>query len=990
MGVRIPPGTLLYFRFPISDFGLSGAGFADNFARVNLKPWHIAIALFAAAVVAIAMLWWKCRFDPTINFLPTDSRAEWILFPAPIEAGAHRIAVIDTTFRREFQLTALPMSAHAQLRAARRAELKINGRTVELPATANWKNVDAADVSGFLQSGSNIIEARVFNDDAPPALWFRLSVNDFQLRSDATWEVSFAGSAWRRAALATAPKYPRAGNLLAGGETTFAVLQKVWPTWIGFAIAATALIFLIEHRSKTNIGDSKFARFVLAVAAIAWLALLWNNTRGLPFHSGYDSTDHLSYIKYIQERHSLPLPNEGYEMFQAPLYYALSAAALSLGGLSVTDPTSIAILRTLTMCFGIAHFVIVFLCLRLLFPSRSDGQIAGLLLAAFLPMQLYLSHYVTNETLAAALVSAAIYLALRILTKPEATIWEYAGVGLCVGVAMLTKATALLLIPPLFGALILKIARKRVSLRNAIWNIGVALIAMFIACGWYYIRIWRHFGTPIVGNWERPLGFNWWQDPGFHTAAQYFRFGHALIDPLFSGFNSFADGIYSTLWGEGLGGGLSDMFSRTPWNYNLVIGGYWLALIPTLLISIGIVVAVHRFVRSASAEWFLLLGFSAAVVFALVFMTLRVASYAQVKAFYGLSILVPLCAFLALGWEKLKRTPRLFQSAAGALLLIWAFNSYFSVWIRDSATQHIYAARRSLAARQLNTAEKEADTAATKEPSNATAQCFLAALSDEAGRNAKADEQTARGLQFDSENGFCRIQNAINLAKRGEIDQAATIAQRLIESEPENVRAYNVWFTCMRQIGRADKAITIAQDALAVSPFDADFHYRLGLAAGEIGNFSIAIPQLAYALLLQPSRSEIETKLHLAVVFAAKSANAGDRLATISSLAPESATLFNELAWIFATDPDSTVRNGAEAVRLSERACALTTRRKAKFLVTLAAAYAEAGRFSDARSAGQSALSLAQSNGDTGTTMTAEKMLRSVEDQQPYREEPAP
>jgi tetratricopeptide (TPR) repeat protein len=610
--------------------------------------------------------------------------------------------------------------------------------------------------------------------------------------------------------------------------------------------------------------------------------------------------------------------------------------------------------------------------------------------AAFLPMQLYLSYYVTNETLAATLVSAAIYLALRILNKPNAPIWQFAGLGLCVGGAMLAKATALLLIAPLAGALILKVGRDRVPLRRAAWSIGVPLIAMFAACGWYYIWIWRHFGTPIVGNWERAFGFNWWQDPGFHTAAQYFRFGRALIDPLFSGFNSFGDGIYSTLWGEGLGGGLSDMLSRTPWNYDLMVGGYWLALVPTLMIAIGLALAVRRFIRSPLPEWFLLIGFSAAVAVALIFMTLRVASYAQVKAFYGLSILVPLCAFAALGWEKLKSAPRFLRLVVGALLLVWALNSYFSVWIRDSSTQRIYAARRFVAAHKLDAAVNEATIAVNKEPSSAIAQCFLAAVLDDAGQKAGAVDYTQRGLQVDAANGYCQIQNAIEVARRGDIEQAATIARRLVESEPENARAYSVLFTCARQLRQTDKALAIARDGLAVAPFDADFHYRLGLAAGEIGNFAIAAPQFAYALLLQPGRPEIENKLHLAVVFAAKSPNASDQLATIRSAAPDSATLLNELAWILATNPDSTVRDGEEAVRLSERACALTNRERPKFLLTLATAYAEAGRFSDATSTGQSALSLAQSTGDTMAVITAEKILSSVQSQQPYRQEPTP
>jgi Flp pilus assembly protein TadD len=261
---------------------------------------------------------------------------------------------------------------------------------------------------------------------------------------------------------------------------------------------------------------------------------------------------------------------------------------------------------------------------------------------------------------------------------------------------------------------------------------------------------------------------------------------------------------------------------------------------------------------------------------------------------------------------------------------------------------------------------------------------------DDAGQKAGAADYTQRGLQIDAANGYCQIQNAIEVARRGNIEQAAIIAQRLVESEPENARAYNVLFTCVRQLGQTDKALAIARDALAVAPLDADFHYRLALAAGEIGNFAIAAPQFAYAVLLQPARPEIENKLHLAVVFAAKSPNASDQLATIRSAAPDSPTLLNELAWILATNPDATVRNGEEAVRLSERACALTNRERPKFLLTLAAAYAEAGRFSDATSTGQNALSLAQSTGDTMAVMTAEKILSSVQSQQPYRQEPTP
>ena len=184
--------------------------------------------------------------------------------------------------------------------------------------------------------------------------------------------------------------------------------------------------------------------------------------------------------------------------------------------------------------------------------------------------------------------------------------------------------------------------------------------------------------------------------------------------------------------------------------------------------------------------------------------------------------------------------------------------------------------------------------------------------------------------------------------------------------------------------------MAVARDALANSPYDADLHYRFGLAAGEARDFSTAAPQFAYALLLQPSRTEIEEKLHLALVFAAKSGNAPNQLSAIASTAPDSPILLDELAWLLATNPNSAARNGDEALQLSERACLLTKRTRSKFLATLAAAYAETGRFSDGIATAQQAVSLARMSGDTSASELAEKLLDALQQQRPYREEPAP
>ena len=129
-------------------------------------------------------------------------------------------------------------------------------------------------------------------------------------------------------------------------------------------------------------------------------------------------------------------------------------------------------------------------------------------------------------------------------------------------------------------------------------------------------------------------------------------------------------------------------------------------------------------------------------------------------------------------------------------------------------------------------------------------------------------------------------------------------------------------------------------------------------------------------------------KLHLAIRFVTQALDASSQLKAIAAAAPDSAALLNELAWIFATHPDTALRDGARAVQLSARACELSERKQPAFLATAAAAYAEAGRFSEAIASARDAASLAHANGDVKTAGLAENLLTHFQSNQPYREEP--
>jgi len=934
------------------------------------------------AGLAVGALAWIACTDAAINYLPRYRGADWIVFPTPADSSAHWSASMDATFRREFVLPHKPVSARISLRALRRAEVKVNGVSIQLPENHNWKNVSDVEIREQLREGANIVEVRVFNQNGPLALWAILSADQLTVRTDQSWETSFVGSSWRNAALASSVKIPGRGNLVATEESTFDAARKIWPLWILLIGIASAAIFL-RHATARHLNSATTERIVLLLFSGLWVLLFWNNSRLLPFHAGFDFPEHLKYIEYIQKNWSLPLPTEGLEMYQPPLYYLIGAAALSACRLSINDPQSVVVLRLLGGFFAIAQFVLVFLSLRLLLPLRV--AFIGLLLAAFLPMLLYLAHYVTNEMLTATLATAALYLCLRLLKSAVPRPSQFAWLGVALGATMLTKVTGILLLPIVIAALAGRLRSARAPIKIGVRNIGLLVAICFVVCGWQYARIWVRFGTPLVGNWDVISGFSWWQDPGYHAAVNYLRFGRSLVHPLFSGFAGFADGIYSTLWGDALCGGASSL--TFAWNRQPLVGGYLLALIPTALIVIGAVVAIIQFVRKPSSELFLLLGFSAVLTLGLIYMSLKIPSYAQAKAFYALSAITPLCFFGALGWETLTHGSERLRFVLGTLVLVWALNSFATYWITPSITQHLYVAKALATYDKIDRANAEAASGVQIDPLNAAARGLHALSLSELGDDAEAVKEAERAVQLAPMDSEAHLNLAIT-ATRTDMERAISESRRAIEFGPENFSAYQSLMKCLVDSKRYNEAATFGPEWLAVSPFEVTAHSSLAVAMGQTGDLVRAARQLGYVMMLQPNVEEALARLHQIVLSLVKAPDGLQQLRDIATNAPDSPRMLDELAWLFATYPDSNARNGAEAVRLAERACALTDRRVPALLATLAAAYAETGDFSRGVAAGEEALTRAQATDDADSVKLSENILTALRADIPYRHKP--
>ena len=113
--------------------------------------------------------------------------------------------------------------------------------------------------------------------------------------------------------------------------------------------------------------------------------------------------------------------------------------------------------------------------------------------------------------------------------------------------------------------------------------------------------------------------------------------------------------------------------------------------------------------------------------------------------------------------------------------------------------------------------------------------------------------------------------------------------------------------------------------------------------------------------------------------------NAVSTFQQVILLDPTEPRNYNGLAWIKATCPEASVRNGAEAVAAATKACELTQWKNWTFIDTLAAAYAEAGDFKRAIEFQMQAFRAADSN-DSGQRGMRERFVL-YKRSQPFRDQ---
>jgi 4-amino-4-deoxy-L-arabinose transferase-like glycosyltransferase len=592
---------------------------------------------------------------------------------------------------------------------------------------------------------------------------------------------------------------------------------------------------------------------VLVILAAVWALLFLHNFPLLPVASGFDASSHLEYVAYIQDHGRLPTAAEGWEMFQSPLYYVVAAGLLGLGHCGALEPSGMMVLRFLSLLIGAANVALVFIGLRLIFPGDWKKPLAGLVLAAFLPAQICLLHYTTNETFSALFVTAALCVGLHLLRAGQPWRGWYGILGVVLGLSLLSKATAVLAVPVILGAVALKLVLRRERAPRA-W-LG-AVVAPFLIClfvgGWPYLRLWRDYGNPLIGNWNAELGDRWWQFKGFQTPGYYFSFGDSLTRPFFSGLHSFWDGLYSTLWGDGLWGGKVDYWSRPPWNYDFMAVGFVLGLIPTTLVLTGLIRVLAGSFRAVRLHWVLLLAVGWIFAFAILSMSFKVPSSAQAKAFYGLPVLLAFCALGAVGFEFWAGRGRWLQRVLGVALGVWLINLYASFWIRPDAVQTRLSSAIASSVFMKVDSEKSFLDIVNHHPNDSQTIIWLA--SSEAKKNPEqAVKRLEQTLKNDPGNAQLETELSWDLGLCGQLDEGIAHARHAVKLAPENVTASRMWCALAMRRENYAEVVAAGRNVLSLNPTDMPTHFNLGFALMNLGQGAEAIRHFSLLLDFKPT-----------------------------------------------------------------------------------------------------------------------------------------
>ncbi|HZM03712.1 MAG TPA: tetratricopeptide repeat protein [Candidatus Saccharimonadales bacterium] len=279
-------------------------------------------------------------------------------------------------------------------------------------------------------------------------------------------------------------------------------------------------------------------------------------------------------------------------------------------------------------------------------------------------------------------------------------------------------------------------------------------------------------------------------------------------------------------------------------------------------------------------------------------------------------------------------------------------------------------------------------TTLVRNPNALIARSKLGVILLQQGRVEEAAAQFRAVLQAQpgSVDPLCNL--GMILFQNGKTGEAEACFQKALEIAPNYDMAHNGIGSVLLRQGHVDEAMDHFQRAVDLNPLNISARLNLGLALVQKNKWDDAAFQFEKCLDLDPESAPAHANLGDLFLKEGRVADSLVQYQAALALQPANPAILNDLAWIRAANSQARFRDGPEAVRLAERACQITDYRVPVILNTLAAAYAEAGRFEDAVATAEKARQAVLAMGHPEAAAQVLHSIQLYQSRQPYHESP--
>jgi tetratricopeptide (TPR) repeat protein len=260
---------------------------------------------------------------------------------------------------------------------------------------------------------------------------------------------------------------------------------------------------------------------------------------------------------------------------------------------------------------------------------------------------------------------------------------------------------------------------------------------------------------------------------------------------------------------------------------------------------------------------------------------------------------------------------------------------------------------------ELEQAVAEYQQALWFKPAQEQTHIFLGITLARQGKSEEAIAHYIAALTLNPDSAVAHNNLARLLHSQGRLAEAAEHYQAALALNPKLALTHNNLGILLVQKGEPVRGTVHLREALRLNPTNSETQFNLALALNQQARWEEAAAFFSKVMDSRPAEAKAHAQFAMALAHLKRTREAMAQYAAALLLQPDLPNALDGLAWILSTANDPAFRNGPEAVRMAERAAELTGRKDPARLKTLAAAYAEAGRFEEATAALKAAEDLA-------------------------------